>query len=570
MSRLLMATMLLAITTTAQTRPTESALDITVRIFSTQPVKSLVIAPLNNDASLHICPTCPKKPVPAKLQIESTATTLSLGDHTTSSQLTLEGSLHLIAAGREITAAGRWQIAPTTTGLKILLTLPSERYVVAALNGEAAPDEPPQSLRAMAVAIRTFALTNLNRHQSDGFNLCDSTHCQALRFDRPRPEIEQAVRDTAGETLWFHNTRATIYYTQSCGGETESASNVWPAEHESYLTSHPDPYCIRRSAANWHALITLDQLAAIARQQGWRLPVAIESVRVIKRTSSGRALLLELAGKRQTVQLSASSLHFALNRELGWNQLRSDWYSVTLSNAALHFDGRGYGHGVGLCQTGAHQMALEAHSYREILGFYFPGTHTGIQPTDQGWLEISHVSWKLHSVGSSPTLGPSGDRAWDKARSLFISRKPLSFNVYSFPTTELFRQTTGEPGWVRASTTRGMNVYLQPSVILSKNGSEEDTMLHEFLHVLVEQESTDKAPLWLREGLVEALANPGLTGSASPPPLDLDSRLANRTDQRQAREAQIEAGRRVRYIIDRYSVMTVRQWLRDGIPQTSG
>ena len=563
------AALFLSLAGTAQTRPSESALELTVRVFSAQSVGSLSVISLSNDASLRTCPRCPKKPVPGKLQIESTATTLTLPDHTTSKQLNLEGSLRLIAGpGREITAAGRWQISSTSAGLKILLTLPSERYVVAALSGEAAPDDPAQSLRAMAVAIRTFALTNVNRHRSEDFDLCDSTHCQALRFDRPRPEIEQAVRDTAGETLWFNNRRAAIYYTQSCGGETESASNVWPAEHEPYLTSHPDPYCVRRSAANWHAQVRLDQLTAIARQQGWHLPATIESIRVVKRTQSGRALILELAGRGQTAQVSASSLHFALDRELGWNQLRSDWYSVTFSNAALHFDGKGYGHGVGLCQTGAHQMAVEGHSYREILGFYFPGTHSGITPADQGWIETQHAGWTLHSVDPSATLVQSGDRAWAKASSLFPSRGPLHPSVYALPTTELFRETTGEPGWVRAST-RGALVYLQPSSILSKNGNEDDTLLHEFLHVLIEQESTEKAPLWLREGLVEALANPNIPSSATnSAPAKLDSRLANRSDQQQAHAAEIEAGQRVRHLIERYGLSTVRTWLRNGLPGT--
>ena len=378
---ILIAALFATLTASPKPAPPRAPSDITVRLFSTQTVNTLTITPLSPTATISTCPTCPQKPIPTKLQINSTT-----------KPLTLEGPLHLTTGEKEIsaqqiTAAGHWQISSTPTGLKILLTLPSERYVTAALNGEAAPDEPPQSLRALAVAIRTFALTNLNRHHAEAFNLCDSTHCQALRFTTPRPEVEQAVRDTAGETLWFgdqpSSRRATIYYTQSCGGQTESASSVWPAEHEPYLTGHPDPYCIRRTHAAWHAQITLAELTTIAHQQNWRLPATIESIRITKRTPTGRAQTLELTGhdltgKAETAQLSASSLHFALDRELGWNQLRSDWYTVTLSNAALHFDGKGYGHGVGLCQTGAHQMATEGHTYREILAFYFPGTHTGI------------------------------------------------------------------------------------------------------------------------------------------------------------------------------------------------
>ncbi len=564
MTRALLIATLLTLTATAQTREPESAVNITVRLFSTQSVSSLTITPLSPNSTISTCPACVQKPIPTKLQID-----------TTTKPLTLEGTLRITAGpDKQITAAGHWQITPTPTGLKILLTLPSERYVIAALTGEAAPDEPPQSLRALAVAIRTFALTNLNRHHPEAFNLCDSTHCQALRFTTPRPEVEQAVRDTAGETLWFGSQpgsrRATIYYTQSCGGQTESASNLWPTEHEPYLTSHPDPYCIRRTPAAWHAQITLAELATIARQQNWHLPTTIESIRITKRTPTGRALTLELAGKGQTAQLSASSLHFALDRELGWNQLRSDWYTVTLANAALHFDGKGYGHGVGLCQTGAHEMATEGHTYREILAFYFPGTHTGITPTDQGWLETQHPNWTLLTTQPTPPLPQLIDQAWTKAQSLFPPRTPTHPTIQQLPTTELFRQTTSEPGWVRAST-QSTQIYLQPPSILNQNGTTQNTLLHELLHALIEQESTDRAPLWLREGLAEALANPNPTNRSTnnyqlP---TINSQLNTRTNQQQARAAQLEAAQKVHHLIEQYGIATVRTWLRTGIPSAA-
>ncbi len=152
----------------------------------------------------------------------------------------------------EVVAAGRWTITWQPDGLRILLTLPSENYVIAALSGEAAPDEPMASLKAMAISMRTFALVNANRHQAEGFGLCDSTHCQALRLGKARPEVERAVRETAGETLWSGGQRAHIYYTQHCGGMSEPAAAVWPAEQAAYLPgNHADPYCLRRSPAAW-------------------------------------------------------------------------------------------------------------------------------------------------------------------------------------------------------------------------------------------------------------------------------------------------------------------------------
>ena len=255
-------------------------------------------------------------------------------------------------------ARGRWTIAWRRNGLRVLLSMPSENYVAAALNGEAAPDEPMASLKAMAISIRTFALVNANRHHAEAFGLCDSTHCQALRLGKARPEVEIAVRETAGETLWFGSQRAHVYYTQHCGGISEPADAVWPGERASYLSGHhADPYCLRRSTAEWRARIALTRLSAIFQAQGWRTPSPIEAIRVTRRSAGGRAELLEVTGRGAPARLSASSFRFAVDRALGWNQMRSDWYEASVSGDTLNIVGRGYGHGAGLCQAGAYEMA---------------------------------------------------------------------------------------------------------------------------------------------------------------------------------------------------------------------
>ena len=218
----------------------------------------------------------------------------------------------------------------------MLLTLPSEDYVIAALSGEAAPDEPMASLKAMAISMRTFALSNANRHQSEGFGLCDTTHCQALRLGKARPEVERAVQETAGETLWSGGDRAHVYYTQHCGGMSESASAVWPTEKAVYLAGRrADPYCLRRSPAAWHAQVALTQLSEIFHAQGWQTPSPSTEIRVIRRGATGRAELLAVTGVGAPAQLSASSFRFAVNRALGWNQMPQRLvYSVDVGTRA--------------------------------------------------------------------------------------------------------------------------------------------------------------------------------------------------------------------------------------------
>jgi stage II sporulation protein D len=532
----------------------ESARSLTVELFSTRTVKSLTATPLGQPAPTHV---------------DWAPSGLRLSSGTTVKQLSLSGSMRMRAdAGdaQEISAAGRWTITWRRDGLRVLLTLPSENYVIAALNGEAAPDEPMASLKAMAISIRTFALANANRHGGEGFGLCDSTHCQALRLGKPRPEVERAVRETAGETLWFGGQRAHVYYTQHCGGMREGASDVWPAEHASYLAgNHPDPYCLRRSPAEWHARMALAQLSGIFRTQGWQMPSPISAIRVTRVSQTGRAELLEVTGRGAPAELSASSFRFAVDRALGWNQMRSDWYTVSIAGSALEIKGRGYGHGVGLCQAGAYEMAAEGLSDSRILSFYFPGAIAGITPAADGWRNVAGAGWTLLTTGPASGLVSEGNAAWAKARSLFGSPAGSTApTVQELPSTELFRQTTGEPGWMLAST-RGSNVFLQPATVRQNNGGTEALLLHEFLHVLVEQQAGANAPLWLREGLVETLAISGQFRGEMPAK-ELEATLAHPADAAASRQAHQVAAGMAALLCTRYGMAAVRGFLRNGLP----
>jgi stage II sporulation protein D len=530
----------------------ESARSLTVEIFSNGVVKTLAATPLG-----------PLKPT----QIDWAPDGLRLSSGTTVKELALSGGYRMRAGAEEVSAAGRWLIRGQRDGLRVLLTLPSESYVVAALNGESAPDEPIASLKAMAISIRTFALENANRHSAEGFGLCDSTHCQALRLGKARPEVERAVRETAGETLWFGGQRAHVYYTQHCGGISEAAGDVWPAEHASYLAgSHADPYCLRRSPAEWQARIDLAQLGGIFRTQGWQTPSPISALRVSKRSASGRAELLEVTGRGAPAELSASSFRFAVDRALGWNQMRSDWYSVNVSGSAVEIKGRGYGHGVGLCQAGAFEMAKEGHSDTEILSFYFPGAVTGITPAGERWQSVAGAGWTLLTTDPNSGLAAEGNAAWARARSLFGPASTIAPIVEELPSTELFRQTTAEPGWMLAST-RGSNVFLQPAPVRRNNGGTEALLLHEFLHVLVEQQAGEQAPLWLREGLVETLANSGKDDfMVAVAAKELDAALAHPADATASRHAHQVAARMAALLVTRYGMAAVRDFLRNGVP----
>jgi len=555
MKRLILLVCLLVASARAQ-QP--SATTITLGLFTTRTIHSLTITPLGTNAWQQICASCQHTALLAPLHLEHINHSIYVG-----------GKFRIQSEEDvpPIEAAGLYTVTPTPDGLRVTLELSSERYVAAVLSAEAAPDEPPASLEALAIAARTFALANLHRHKADGFDLCDSTHCQALHLGPVRPAIAQVVRNTAGISLWSGPRRASIYYTQHCGGISEAASALWPGEHAPYLISHADPYCLRRSSAAWQANVPLTDLNRIASELHWNFPSPITGVRITQYTASGRAKLLEISSPARTVTISASSLRFGVNRALGWNRIRSDLYTVVIGGNMLHFSGHGYGHGVGLCQTGAFQMALEHHTAAEILAFYFPNTHLGLTASGDLWHKETIGTVTLRTITPDHEVTESVQLAWRHALALLppTGETPQPTIVLA-PTTELFRQLATSPGYLLA-VTRGDQITLQPLPILRRNGPIEPLLLHELLHTLIESQSTDKAPLWLREGLAEALAD--IHSGYTPPTSSLttiEQRLVDPLSLPAYQHAHRDAAAIVRTLGHTYSLTVMRQWLRDGIP----
>jgi stage II sporulation protein D len=542
--------------------------DVSVALFSARTVRSLTMTPVGMNVWIASCPRCVHKKLTQPLHLTAPTETFA------------GGMLRVLddRSGDTQTAAGLWHVRASrqSVELHVVLTLPSERYVAAVLNAEADPNEPAQSLQALAIVARTYALNGNHFTPQPGqlsADLCDSTQCQAMRLGPVSPAIEQAVQATAGETLWFGARRAEAFFSQSCGGLTEDGDVVWPNLHGlPYLQSHRDPYCLRRDTAAWHAEIPLADFEAIAQAEGWRIPGKIVAARVAARSPSHRALQIVFTSDKGAESLiAASSLRFAVGRALGWNRLRSDAYDLGLRNGTLVFDGRGHGHGVGLCQSGATEMASEGKNAKAILSFYFPGTRVRITPHDEGWHETLLSSITLRSTGlpssdKEAAWEKSVQRTWNDALQRFPPHKPTAPRIVLAPTTELFRQMTAQPGWALAST-RGNTIVLQPKSVLVSHGlSSSATMLHEMLHVLVEDEASKRAPLWLREGMVEVLAGEADGSTSSLSINEIESALTFADSWAASERAHRAAAARVRSLIARYGVSTVRGWLSSGPP----
>ncbi len=537
--------------------------DVSVALFSTHAVHSATITPIGNHAWLARCAQCVHEPLTTPIHLSTSGERLAGGTLRVSDD----------ASNEALIATGLWhfRVNQPSHEIDMVLTLPVERYVASVLNAEAFPNEPNESLKALAILARTYALNGTHYTAKTGHlpaDLCDSTQCEAMRFGPISSAIKAATQATAGETLQFGSRYAEVFFSQSCGGLTEDASAVWPRlRGVPYLQSHPDPYCLRRDPASWHAELSLSDLHQIAQAEGWHLPQNITTAHVTQRSVSHRALRISFSDAAgPTSILSASSLRFGIDRALGWNRVRSDAYDLGVRNGLLIFDGHGHGHGVGLCQQGATQLASEGKTNRDILAFYFPGTKVRISPTDHGWLESHAGPLTLRTTQPVPAdRQASIAQIWDEARKRFPPHQTLSPQITFTPSVELFRQLTAEPGWVLA-TTRGQAIVLQSNSVLRSHAlNTNDILLHEMLHVLIESEATQQAPLWLREGLVEVLTGEP-THANTMPAQDIETTLQHPDSLPASQRAHRAAAERVHALINRYGISAVRSWLASGVP----
>jgi stage II sporulation protein D len=266
-----------------------------------------------------------------------------------------EVDLERLSAGRTV------RVGSPGTGR--VTEMPLELYVARVLAGEGEPHADDAAQQALAIVIRTFALANHDRHSREGFDLCDTTHCQVLRASTA--SSRRAVASTARQLLTYHGRPAEVFYSASCGGRSEIASNVWPGTNAPYLRSVPDDVC--KGDQPWTLDLPLREVKQRLAQAGFE-GRSLRDLRIERRSESGRVARLRLPGLRPDA-IAGDQFRAAI----GVGVLRSTAFTIKRRGNSIRFTGRGYGHGVGMCVIGAGRRARRGENVRTILTQYFPG-----------------------------------------------------------------------------------------------------------------------------------------------------------------------------------------------------
>lgn len=288
---------------------------------------------------------------------------------------------------------GTVELRRSETGFIVVNVVPLEQYIAGVVGSEMgirAPDE-IEALKAQAIVSRTYAVRNQGRWKARGFDLVGGVSDQVYAGQlNETPLAIAAVAATRGMVVTWEGQPIDAFYSSTCGGRTEDGPAAFGGAARPYLHAVEDrdptgaPWCAASPRYHWKAGWTASQLATILRKTlaAEKLPggraTDLRDVRVGSHTASGRIATLELLGRNGSTALAGQTMRRVLAPPEG-GLLWSTDFTIRVSRSGnklerIDVDGRGNGHGVGMCQWGAIGRARAGQDFRTILTSYFPGT----------------------------------------------------------------------------------------------------------------------------------------------------------------------------------------------------
>jgi len=245
--------------------------------------------------------------------------------------------------------------------LRIINNVDIEKYVAGVVEAETGSKQTTEFYKVQAVACRTYVLRNIRRHIHEGFNVCDKEHCQVYYGKCYNADILKAVENTNHFVIIDKelNFISAVFHS-NCGGQTVNSEHVW-SKPSTYLKSIKDTFCLKSKNAVWNYEISKDKFLNLL-QKNYNFPVT-DSLMV------ENAISFNQDTGRRVFFLNMPQIHLKNIRED--LKLKSTFFSIHEENDKLIFRGRGFGHGVGLCQEGAMEMIEKGYSYDDIIKFYY-------------------------------------------------------------------------------------------------------------------------------------------------------------------------------------------------------
>lgn len=254
----------------------------------------------------------------------------------------------------------------STGKLKLTNQVYIEHYIAGVVESEAGSKEPLEYYKVQAIICRTYALSNLRRHAGEGFHVCDKVHCQVYHHrSTTNPDIVKAVEGTKGLVIVDSEIELiTAAFSSNCGGTTCNSENVW-TNPLPYLRSINDTFCLEENHARWEKTVSRGSWLNYL-EKSWSYPIG---------DSAYQKMVVNFCPEHRAFKLSPNDPHIPLKIIRRDWKLQSAYFTIKEEGDNIRFLGRGYGHGVGLCQEGAMRMAKMGVPYNQILHHYYTDVH---------------------------------------------------------------------------------------------------------------------------------------------------------------------------------------------------
>ncbi len=257
---------------------------------------------------------------------------------------------------------GDLDISVKQNSLKLINKPPFNDYLAGVVEAESGTKAESEYYKTQAIICRTYALQKWEKHKKDGFNLCDGVHCQAYKgLQTENSLIRKSVKKTKKLVILDKDNRLVeALFSANCGGQTNNSEMVWSSVIP-YLRSVKDLNCIDQRLAKWEKTIPVSRFISFLNSKGLSVPDTFPPER-FKFKQPKRVKYYTINNQK----IKLTSIRFGLG-------LRSTFFDIEAKDNKLVFYGRGYGHGVGMCQEGAMNMAKKGKKYDEIIKFYYTG-----------------------------------------------------------------------------------------------------------------------------------------------------------------------------------------------------
>ncbi|MBI1871528.1 MAG: SpoIID/LytB domain-containing protein [Chlamydiae bacterium] len=249
-------------------------------------------------------------------------------------------------------------------GFLVINQLPLESYLRGVVGSEMPRGAPLESLMAQAIAARTFAYAHQLKNAKQPFDLDRPSSSQAYQGIKGESALtDQAIQETMGTVLVYRGKIFTSFFHHCCGGYTVKAKEVWPDISEKIPPARSCKPCQEKPGVEWKFKITCSEFRQILLSHHFPIPETFSAI-----------LHRDLETKRiESIEVANQSIPAReLRKYLGHTRLKSTIFWLKISEDQMEFSGKGWGHGVGLCQYGAIALAEKGSSFQEILGYYYP------------------------------------------------------------------------------------------------------------------------------------------------------------------------------------------------------